>query len=183
MEMSPDQAMAARGTTSGGPQPCDNRRFCLVAVLFGLLTLAFLVCMVVLAGRRTTYVADNVAQLVAGAMATAMCAVAARRRKQRWTGWALLAGSLLVAVCGNAIWIYYNVILSGGVVRSSTVGDICAAIAIPLAIGAVLTFPDALGTVGSRLRGVLDALLILTGMFFISWALVLRPVQQHTSAQ
>jgi diguanylate cyclase (GGDEF)-like protein len=137
--------------------------------------------MVVLAGRRTTYVADNVAQLVAGAMATAMCAVAARRRKQRWTGWALLAGSLLVAVCGNAIWIYYNVILSGGVVRSSTVGDICAAIAIPLAIGAVLTFPDALGTVGSRLRGVLDALLILTGMFFISWALVLRPVQQHTS--
>ena len=181
MEMSPDQAMAARGTTSGGPQPCDNRRFCLVAVLFGLLTLAFLVCMVVLAGRRTTYVADNVAQLVAGAMATAMCAVAARRRKQRWTGWALLAGSLLVAVCGNAIWIYYNVILSGGVVRSSTVGDICAAIAIPLAIGAVLTFPDALGTVGSRLRGVLDALLILTGMFFISWALVLRPVQQHTS--
>jgi diguanylate cyclase (GGDEF)-like protein len=61
------------------------------------------------------------------------------------------------------------------------VGDICAAIAIPLAIGAVLTFPDALGTVGSRLRGVLDALLILTGMFFISWALVLRPVQQHTS--
>ena len=128
-----------------------------------------------------TYVADNIAQIVSGLVATTMCGVAARRRKQRWTGWALLAGSLFVAVCGSAIWFYYNVILSGGVVRSSLMGDICAVVAFPLAVAGVLTFPGALGTVASRLRGALDSLLIATGMFFISWTLVLSPVYRHAA--
>ena len=164
-----------------GPEPCHNRRFVQVAGFFGLVTLVLVVFMAVLAGRHTTYVVDNIAQLAAGAVATAMCALAARRHGQRWTGWALLAGSLSVAVGGNAIWFYYNVVSRDGVVRSSLMGDICAVIALPLAIGAILTFPDALGTVASRLRGALDALLVLTGMFFISWTLVLSPVYQHTS--
>ena len=137
--------------------------------------------MVVLAGRHTTYVADNLAQLVSGLVATAMCAVAARRCQQRWTGWALLASSFAVAVCGNAIWFYYNIISNAGVVRSSVMGDICAAIALPLAIGGVLSFPGALGTVASRRRGALDALMNLTGMFFITWTLLLSPVYQHNS--
>ena len=128
-----------------------------------------------------TYVADNIAQLASGLVAMAMCAVAARRRQQRWTGWALLAGSLLVAVCGNAIWFYYNVFLSAGVAWSSLAGDICAVVALPLAIAGVLTLPGALGTAASRRHVVLDGLLIATGMFFISWTLVLSPVYQHTS--
>jgi diguanylate cyclase (GGDEF)-like protein len=128
-----------------------------------------------------TYVADNIAQLVAGLVAMAMCAVAARRRKQRWTGWALLAGSLLVAVSGNAIWFYYNVILSVGVDWSSLAGDICAVVALPLAVAGVLTFPRPLRTAASRWRGALDSVLIATGMFFISWTLVLSPVYQHSS--
>jgi diguanylate cyclase (GGDEF)-like protein len=140
--------------------------------------------MVVLAGRRTTYttyVADNIAQLVSGLVATTMCAIAARRHQQSWTGWALLASSFSVAVCGNAIWFYYNVILSDGVIRSSLMGDICAVVALPLAIAGVLTFPGAFGRVASRLRGALDALLIATGMFFISWTLVLSPVYKYSS--
>ncbi len=180
MTISADHAMTPRGSRSAG-HSSQNRRFGLVAALFGFLTLALLVFMVVLAGRHTTYVADNLAQLVSGLVATAMCAVAARRCQQRWTGWALLASSFAVAVCGNAIWFYYNIISNAGVVRSSVMGDICAAIALPLAIGGVLSFPGALGTVASRRRGALDALMNLTGMFFITWTLLLSPVYQHNS--
>ena len=162
-------------------QPRDDRRFWSVAALFGLLSLVFLVFLVTLRGRRTTYVVDNAAQLVSGLVAMTMCAVAARRRKQRYRGWALLAASLLIAVCGNAIWCYYNIILSGEVVRSSVVGDVCGAVVLPLAIGGVLTFPGALGNLTSNLRGVLDSVLIATGMFFMSWVLVLSPVYQHAS--
>ena len=92
---------------------------------------------------RTTYVVDNAAQLLSGLVAMAMCAVAAHRRRQRWTGWALLAASLLVAVFGNALWCYYNIILSGGVVKSFVVGDVCGALALPLAVIGVLTLPGA----------------------------------------
>ncbi len=173
-------AVLGRPRTANGPRPGAHRRFFLVAVLFGSLTVVVLVWMMTIAGR-TTWVADNVAQLVSGVVATAMCAAAARRRHQRWTGWALLAASLLVAVCGNAIWTYDNVVLSKGAAWSPLAGDICAVVALPLAITGVLTFPGALGTAASRGHGVLDALLIATGMFFISWTLVLNPVYQHTA--
>ena len=159
----------------------DDQWFWLVAALFAFLSLVFLIWLVVLSGRRTTYVVDNAAQLVSGLVAMATCAVAARRRKQLYRGWALLAASLLVAVCGNAVWCYYNLILSGGVASSSLVGDICGAIVLPLAVGGVLTFPGALGTFASNLRGVLDGVLIATGMFFMSWVLVLSPVYEHNS--
>ena len=187
MKAGPDQAMAARGTATGGqvisngPRPDANRTFWLVAALFGFFSLVLLVYMVVRTGRHTTYVVDNLAQLAAGVVATALCAKAAHWRQQRWTGWALLTGSLAVAVGGNAIWFYYNVIVGVGVVTSSLMGDICAVVALPLAIGAVLSFPGAWGTGGSRVRDALDALLVLTGMFFITWALVLGPVYRHTS--
>jgi diguanylate cyclase (GGDEF)-like protein len=170
-----------RGWGAVGPWAAANRRFVLVVAVFGALSLALAVFMVVRSGRRPTYVADNIAQLLSGLVATAMCAVAAHRHQQRWTGWALLAGSFAVAVCGNTIWCYYNILSSIGVVRSSVMGDICAAIAVPLAIAGVLSFPGALGTVTSRLRGALDALMISTGMFFITWVLVLGPVHRHTS--
>ena len=159
----------------------SHGRFALVAAIFGLLTLLLLTWMVLTSGRRTTYVVDNIAQLVSGLVAMTMCAVAARRWKQRWTGWALLTASLCVAVCGNAIWCYYNIILSRGPSESSLTGDLCAALALPLAIGGVLTFPGALGAVASRLRGALDSMLIGTGMFFISWTLLLGPVYKHIS--
>ncbi len=163
------------------PAAGANRRFVHVAGLLGALSLVFVIFMVVLSGARTTYVADNIAQLVAGLVATAMCAAAARQCRHRWTGWALLAASSFVAVCGNAIWSYYNVISGAGVTKSSVMGDCCTVLALPLAIGGVLTFPGALGTVASRMRGALDALMIATGMFFITWTLALSPVYRHIS--
>jgi diguanylate cyclase (GGDEF)-like protein len=170
----------------------EIRRFCRVAAVFGLLSLLFVIWMVVMGGRRTTYVVDNIAQLVSGLVATAMCAVAARRRRQHWTGWALLAASIFVAVCGNAVWCYYNIIRSVSPAGfTSLVGDFCTALALPLALGGMLSFPGALrgllsfpgalSTAASRLRGLLDAVSIAMGMFFISWTLLLSPVSQHDS--
>ena len=102
-----------------GPEPCDNRRFGLVAALFGLLTIAFLVCMVVLAGRRQTYVADNIAQLVSGLVAMAMCAPRRGAASNAGRGGLLLPAPFWSPYVGNALWCYYNIISSGGVVRSS----------------------------------------------------------------
>jgi diguanylate cyclase (GGDEF)-like protein len=158
----------------------DNRRFWLFAAAFGLLSMLFLVWMIVLGARRMTNVLDNAVQLLAGLVATAMCASAARRCRQRWTGWALLTASLFVTVCGNGVWCYYD-ILRGDLVSASLAGDVCMALALPLAVAAMLTFPGALGTGASLLRSLLDSVLIGTGMFFIGWTLVLGPMHQHQS--
>jgi len=176
-------AQHGRGVGGGprGPGTTPPRRFWLVAGVLGLVSTSFLVWMVVQGGSLTTYVVDNAAQLLSGLVAMAMCAVAAHRRRQRWTGWALLAASLLVAVFGNALWCYYNIISSGGVVKSFEVGDVCGALALPLAVIGVLTLPGALDTAASRLRGLLDSVLITTGIFFMGWTLVISPVYQHNS--
>ena len=157
-----------------------NQRFCLVATLFGLVSTLFLVWMIVLGASRTRIILDNVVQLSAALVAVAVCAEAARRNRQRWTGWALLTASFFVTQCGNAIWCYYD-ILHGEPVSASMAADVSIALALPLAVAALLTFPNALGTAASHLRELLDAVLIGTGMFFIGWTLVLSPVYDHQS--
>jgi diguanylate cyclase (GGDEF)-like protein len=159
---------------------CEGPRFCLVAGMFGLLSMIFLVWMVVLGGYRITKVMDNVVQLLAGLVAMAMCATAARRHRQRWTGWALLSVALFLSACGDGVWGYYA-ILRGELVSASLAGTVCIASVVPLAVVAVLTLPGASSAGEPRLRGLLDSVLIGTGMFFLGWTLVLGPIYQHQS--
>jgi diguanylate cyclase (GGDEF)-like protein len=164
-------------------KPSDRhykQRFCLVAAFVGLVGMLFLVWMVVSGASRMRDIVDNVVQLLAGLVAVAMCAGAARRNRQRYTGWALLTASLFVTQCGNAIWFYYDV-LRGEPVSASLGAEVCIGSALPLAVAAMLTFPNALGTAASHLRGLLDAVLIGTGMFFIGWTLVLSQVYDNQS--
>ncbi len=173
---------ASRATASAEELKTSNRRcnqrFGLVAALFGLVSTLFLVWMIVLGASVTRLIVDNLVQLSAGVVAVAVCAEAARRNRQRCTGWALLTASFLVTQCGNAIWCYYD-LLRGQPVSASLAADVSIGLALPLAVAGLLTFPNTLGTAASRLRGLLDAVLIGTGMFFIGWTLVLSPVYDH----
>jgi diguanylate cyclase (GGDEF)-like protein len=162
-------------------QRFDNRRFSVTAVVFFALSVLFLIWMVVPSGRRLTDVVDNVIQLLSGLVAVAMCAEAARRRKQWRTGWGLLAASLFIVFCGNAIWCYYNLVLRGELNRSSLAADVCTVLALPLAVGGVLTIPGALRTSATKLQGLLDAMLVSSAMFFIGWTLLLAPVYRLDS--
>ncbi len=157
-----------------------KQRFCLATAFVGLVSMLFLVWMIVSGASRMRDILDNVVQLLAGLVAVAVCAGAARRSRQRCTGWALLTASLFLTQCGNAIWFYYD-ILRGEPVSASLAAEICIGLALPLAVAAMLTFPGALGTAASHLRGLLDAVLIGTGMFFVGWTLVLGPVYDHQS--
>ncbi len=154
----------------------DDQRFWLAVASSGLVTVLFLSWMIVrLGGPRVTNVMDNVMQLLAGLVATLMCVAAAHRHQQRATGWALLAASLFATECGNGVWCYYDIV-RGQLASSSMVGDVCTALAAPLAIAALLTFPRPKGITRSVLRGLLDSLLIGSALFFVSWTLVLNAV-------
>ena len=123
-----------------------KQRFCLATAFVGLVSMLFLVWMIVSGASRMRDILDNVVQLLAGLVAVAVCAGAARRSRQRCTGWALLTASLFLTQCGNAIWFYYD-ILRGEPVSASLAAEICIGLALPLAVAAMLTFPGALGTV------------------------------------
>ena len=153
----------------------------MAATFFGFFGLLVLSWMILFRGQRTAYLMDNLGQFFSGLVAMTTCAVAARRHRQRWTGWALLAASLGIVVCGNGIWCYYHLIFRVGPSGSSSIFDITVALGLPLAIAGVLTLPEARGAAAYRLRGALDALLIGVAIFFIGWTLVLSPVYQHSS--
>ena len=163
------------------PPKRDNRQFWLLVAFLGLLSVVFLGWMVVRpGGDRASNVLDNLAQLLAGLFAMTMCAVAARRHGQRWTGWGLLTASLFATECGNGIWCYYDIVRRQ-LDSVSLAGDISTALAVPLAVAALLTFPRTTGNKSSRVRGLLDSVLIGAAVFFISWTLVLSPAYEHVS--
>ena len=91
-----------------------SRGFCMAATFFGFFGLLVLSWMILFRGQRTAYLMDNLGQFFSGLVAMTTCAVAARRHRQRWTGWALLAASLGIVVCGNGIWCYYHLIFAWG---------------------------------------------------------------------
>ena len=160
--------------------PCVNHRFFVVAAVFVLVSALFVAWMLIWSGRRATDDMDNVVQLLVGFVATALCAIAAIRRKQRFQGWALLAAALFVAVCGNGIWSYYALV-RGELLSASVAGDVCTALALPLAVAGVLSFGGVVGTAASHVRVFLDTLLVATGTFFIGWTLVLGPMYHRQS--
>ena len=145
-------------TESAGPSARrDLRQFWRAAALFCGLSTLFLAWMIVLGAGYVREVLDYVVQLLAGLVAVALCVSAARRYKQRRTGWALLAASVFVNQCVNAVWSSYD-ILGAKPVGVSLAADVCSGLALPLALAAALTLTGALGTTSSYLRELLDSL-------------------------
>jgi diguanylate cyclase (GGDEF)-like protein/PAS domain S-box-containing protein len=116
-----------------------------------------------------------------GLMLVALTAGAqAFRRGAREVGGSARAWRMLGLAClswglGQAVWTWYESML-GREVPFPSLADIGYLMFVPLAAGALLSFPSVSRRLSSRIRTVLDGLLIASALMFMSWMLVLGPL-------
>ena len=104
----------------------------------------------------------------------------ALRRVHRETGrteraWRLLGLACLSWGCGQAAWTWYESVL-GRDVPFPSIADLGYLAFVPLAAAALLAFPSVPTRLSSRVRTVLDGLLIAGALLFMSWMVVLGPL-------
>jgi diguanylate cyclase (GGDEF)-like protein/PAS domain S-box-containing protein len=160
----------------------SNRR------LFAALGLAAIVSAVFLAwirfkwgGPQGTVRFDDLGEAVIAYIAAAACAIAAiRHKRQTRLAWALIAASAFAWATGEVAWSYYE-LLRGQAVPFPSYADLGYLLAVPLAIVGIVLFPSAPTRLTSRLRTIVDGLLIAASLLIISWATVLGPVYRAAS--
>ena len=104
----------------------------------------------------------------------------ALKRVRRETGrteraWRLLGLACLSWGCGQAAWTWYESVL-GRDVPFPSIADVGYLAFVPLAAAALLAFPSVPTRLSSRVRTVLDGLLIASALLFMSWMVVLGPL-------
>ena len=104
-------------------------------------------------------------------------AFARGRREGARTGraWRLLGLACLSWGCGQAAWTWYEIVL-GRDVPFPSIADIGYLGFVPLAAAGLLAFPNVPTRLSSRVRAVLDGLLIASALLFMSWMLVIGPL-------
>jgi PAS domain S-box-containing protein len=119
---------------------------------------------------------DNLAQLAAAAIASAVCVwKASCTTKAERRGWTLLAISAGAWAIGQVIWTYYALVLNIPIPYPSA-ADFGFLTAVPFAFAGVLSFwTDSRGT-ATRWRVWLDGLIIILALTFTGWALGLKAV-------
>jgi signal transduction histidine kinase len=128
------------------------------------------------ASRAVSDILMSALPAIGGAFAFA---VGWKRRDRARRGWLLLGAWGVLSASGNAVYIYYDLILHHAVPLPSLAdagylgGNICA-------IFAIATFAIVPERV-YRLRSVLDGILIAASVFVVSWALVLATVYHGSS--
>lgn len=132
-------------------------------------------------GEWATQAVSDLGLLIVSLAAAAACGVAARRERGRARrGWALLGVSALAWATGEAAWSFYELALQREVPFPS-LADIGYLGAVPLAAAAMLAFPTAPRRMASRLRTLLDGLIIGGSLLFVSWATLLGPLYRAGS--
>jgi diguanylate cyclase (GGDEF)-like protein/PAS domain S-box-containing protein len=91
--------------------------------------------------------------------------------------WGLLGLACLSWGLGQAVWTWYESI-AGREVPFPSLADVGYLMFVPLAAVALLAFPSVPRRLSSRIRTVLDGLLIASALLFMSWMLVLGPLVQ-----
>ena len=162
------------------PLDRKTRHFLTWALLFGLVTVAFLVWMIVaIGGPRLTDAVDDVGEGVAALVAAGACGVAAMHVPSRRSRWVLLGASSFAWAAGEAVWTYYDLI-RGVPVPFPSLADVGFLCAVPLAVAGLLLFPSAPRRAADRVQGILDGCIIAGSMVFASWATILGPLyEQH----
>jgi diguanylate cyclase (GGDEF)-like protein len=130
-------------------------------------------------GADTTRAVEDLADLAAAGVAAVACGLAARRHLGRARrAWTLMGLSAAVWGAGQAVWSWDELVRHHQMPFPSP-ADAGFLAALPLCVLAALSFPVGRrqeAGADSRLRGVLDGLIIATGLLAISWATVLRTV-------
>ncbi len=128
------------------------------------------------AGAFTTRAVDDVASLLGVLFATGCAALAAwsaRGRMRR--GWLAMTAGLLGWAVGEGIWSYYEVVLRYEQAPYPSWAD-AFYLLFPVGAGAavVLLSPGTSGR--SRIRVVLDGLIVAASLFLVSWVSVIQSV-------
>ena len=131
-----------------------------------------------LGGKETAVHVDDLATMVAALVAAVFCARAARKHAGRiGVFWWLLSAACVAWTLGEGIWSIYD--FSGGVPVSSWADAAYLAALLPTA-AALLVHPAMRGRAIAKSRSLVDGLLLAAALFFLSWTLVLEPVQRTT---
>ncbi len=117
-----------------------------------------------------TLAVGDLGQLVAAAAATLCCAAAGRRAavwRARWAWWLLSAGTAAWAA-GEAVW-SYDELVAGRAAPFPSLAD-GGFLAFPvLAAAALLLLPAGRDAAASRLRDLLDGLIIVGSLLILTW--------------
>ncbi len=117
----------------------------------------------------------NLGQLLASLVAGVACAKAARRGGAERRAWALMSIAMLMWVTAATIWFWFGV-TRDHVFPFPSVADIgFVGYAVPAA-AALVAFPRESQLLVSRLRALMDGLVIATSVLFVSWGTVLGPL-------
>jgi diguanylate cyclase (GGDEF)-like protein/PAS domain S-box-containing protein len=123
----------------------------------------------------------DVATLLAAVAALLACARAARRPGPYRRGWTLFTVAVGVWTVAQGLWTFDGFTVGHTSAQTSLADVGFLGYSIP-AVAALLSFTRGAGGVVTRVRGVVDALVIATSVFFISWAAVLGPEFRESDA-
>ena len=166
---------------AGGLSSVGFARLCVLAGVVSVLFFVWLLLKV--GGTQVTEDVDDLGELVAALAAAGACFFASRGRVGRiGLGWHLLGLSALSWGVGEAIWCYYEVLI-GRQLPFPSLADAGFLVAVPLALAGVLTFFCAPVGLTSRLRAIVDALIVASAMLLVSWLTVLGPVYNAPRAR
>jgi diguanylate cyclase (GGDEF)-like protein len=157
--------------------PRPTRRFWWSAAGSAVLVAVFVAWMLVgFGGTRVVTWMDDLCELIAAAVAGTVCLwVAHRSHGRRRRPWFWLGGSALAWAAGQAVWSWYELI-KGVTVPFPSLADVGFLAAVPLAVTAMLVFPTSPAGSSSRVRMVLDGVIVAGSLLFLSWATTLGAV-------
>jgi signal transduction histidine kinase len=136
-----------------------------------------------LGGERVTVAAVDAISVLAALAAAVACLRSSRRRcdsSRAWTmsmrrAWRLVGLAVLAMGAGDAIWMWYDVVLRSEPPCPS-LADVAYLGSVPLMAAGVLSFPVAPAQRAARLRTLVDGVLIAGCLLIVSWVTVLKPV-------
>ena len=157
--------------------PLSSRWFIAAAAASAAVTLAFLVLMLrTRPGDGFATDVDDIGNLLAALAASAGCGFAALRHRGhlRWAWWLLSLGALSWTA-GEAIWSWLAII-KGEAIPFPSLADAFYLGGVPIAAAGILLLRPASNSIRSRLRSLVDGVLIAVSLLAVSWVTVLGAV-------
>ena len=133
-------------------------------------------------GSDPAKLVGNVGQLLASALAALACFRASRRQALYARGWFLMGISAGIWSAAAGLWLIYGISRDNEYPFPSLADIGFLGYALP-AGAALLAFPTGRTRLVSRLRTLLDGLVIASGTFFVSWALALGASYRSSSSE
>jgi PAS domain S-box-containing protein len=130
-------------------------------------------------GERATQWWSDLVAVPVPLFVTIACWVAGRRQEGRARkAWYLLGAAAMSWGLGEAVWSLYELGL-GREVPFPSIADVGFLGLIPLAVAGMLAFPAAPRRLTSQVRTLLDGLIIVGSLLFVSWGTVLGPTYRE----